>query len=209
MNDTAHDPRRDTPSFHRNIEAITHVLGGIIQNKHAHVLEIASGSGQHVTHFGHAFPDMVFQPTEYDAASLPSIDAWSETTRNVLSARRLDITDKHWFENEIPRFDVLFCANVIHITPFTVTQALFAGAARNLKKPTGKLLLYGPYKVDGTHTSEGNIEFDLWLKEKDKSFGIRDIGEVESVARRNGFVLAKSHAMPANNFIQEFVFSEG
>lgn len=197
------DARRDTPSFHRNIEPITDLLQVIIRNREAAVLEIASGSGQHVAHFGQAFPNMTFQPTEYEADALPSIDAWTEDTRNVLSASQLDVTKAQWFGNDLPRFDVLFCSNVVHITPWHVTHALFAGAKRNLRQEA-KVILYGPYKVNREFVGENDPEFDLWLKEKDASFGIRDIADVEHEANKNGFKLEASYPMPANNFIQVF-----
>lgn len=200
------DPRRDTPSFHRNIEAITNTLQSIIRNREAVVLEIASGSGQHIAHFGHSFPDMIFHPTEYDTDALPSIDAWTEDTRNVLSAQQLDVTNAQWFANDHPRFDALFCSNVIHIAPWHVTNALFAGAKRNLRQE-GQVILYGPYKINGEFVSENDPEFDLWLKEKEPAFGIRDIADVEHEAKTHGFKLDRSFPMPANNFIQ--VFSQG
>jgi len=201
------DAKRDTPSFHRNIEPITHMLRVIIRNREAVVLEIASGSGQHVAHFGDAFPTMLFHPTEYDADALPSIDAWTESTRNVFSARQLDITKDQWFECDQPRFDVLFCSNVFHITPWHVTEALFAGAKRNLRQGA-LIILYGPYKVNGEFVGENDPEFDLWLKEKDASFGIRDIADVEREANKNGFQLYQSCPMPADNFIQVFIHQE-
>lgn len=197
------DAKRDTPSFHRNIEPITDILRVVIQNRDAVVLEIASGSGQHVAHFGNAFPNMIFQPTEYDADALPSIDAWTKDTRNVLSARQLDVTKTQWFENDLPKFDVLFCSNVVHITPWHVTNALFAGGARNLRQKA-QIILYGPYKINGEFVGENDPEFDLWLKDKNPSFGIRDIADVEREAANNGFKLDISYPMPANNFIQVF-----
>ncbi len=100
-------------------------------------------------------------------------------------------------------FNAIFNANMIHISPWQVTEGLFKGAARVLPA-SGMLILYGPYKVDGKHTSQSNVEFEEWLKAQDSSFGVRDIDEVTQEAKKNGFMHRKSISMPANNFIQLF-----
>ena len=196
-------PRRDTPSYYRNIEPILEKLEEILILPNGNFLEIASGSGQHVMRFAKAFPQFNFQPSEYDISALSSIDAWAKDSDNILPAMQLDVLSKNWFIKDAKKYDMLFCANVIHISPWQVTCSLFEGAARNMKDAC-QIILYGPYKVDGEHTSQGNIEFDQWLKEKDASFGIRDIADVTKEVGRHGFKLHQSHAMPANNYIQVF-----
>lgn len=197
------DLRRDSPSYHRNIEPITQKLHELIGDDAYCVLEIGSGSGQHVARFAREFPKMQFQPTDYDPDNLPSIDAWCENLQNVSPALQLDVTKLLWFEKDHPKFDLMLCFNVIHITPWEVTQAIFKGADQHLSSES-RMIFYGPYKTDGKHTSESNVEFDSWLKEKDASYGIRDIADVERVANENRFILQKAHPMPANNFIMEF-----
>lgn len=197
------DPRKDSPSFHRNIEPITEKLHEIGFAKMKRVMEIGSGSGQHAARFAAEFPETQFQPTDYEVDNLASIDAWCDDQSNVLPALQLDVTADKWFANPSKPFDALFCANVIHITPWEVTEAIFAGAARHMNH-IGTVILYGPYKVDGKQTSEGNVNFEIWLKEKSAEFGVRDIADVENVAGQHGFALSKSHSMPANNFLQVF-----
>lgn len=196
-------PRRDTPSYHRNIEPITQILHELIEQSCSHVLEIASGSGQHIARFASEFPKLQFQPTEYDRENLPSIDSWCENLENVAPSLRLDATQENWFEEEQPKFDLLLCFNVIHITPWEVTQALFKGADKNMAAES-QILFYGPYKINRKHTSESNVEFENWLKEKDSSYGIRDLQEVKTIAQENGFILKQTISMPANNFMIEF-----
>lgn len=195
--------RRDSPSFHRNIEPITQKLQELIGNDAYRVLEIGSGSGQHIARFANEFPKLQFQPTDYDQDNLPSINSWCETLENVSSALQLDVTKLPWLEKDSPKFDILLCFNVIHITPWEVTRAIFKGANKHLSSQS-RAIFYGPYKVDGKHTSESNAEFELWLKEKDNSYGIRDIGDVENEATKNGFSLTQAIPMPANNFMLEF-----
>ena len=197
------DLRRDSPSFHRNIEPITQKLHELIDGSCRQVLEIGSGTGQHIARFASEFQKLQFQPTDYDKDNLPSIDSWCENIKNVSPGLQLDVTDMPWFEKDHPKFDLLLCFNVIHITPWEVTQAIFKGADQHLSSES-RMIFYGPYKVDGKHTSESNAEFELWLKEKDKSYGIRNIGDVESEASKNEFSLKQVIAMPANNFMLEF-----
>lgn len=195
--------RHDTPSFYRNIEPITQKLHEILRADYKHVLEIGSGSGQHVARFSREFPKFQFQPTEYELGNVRSIDSWCEGLVNVSPAVQLDVRQTAWLSQNTQKFDTLFCSNVIHITPWEITRSLFKGANTIMKKQC-QLLFYGPYKIDGKQTSESNLEFDLWLKEKDASFGIRDIADVEDEAKKYGFKLVNKHVMAANNFIMEF-----
>jgi len=197
------NPRRDAPSFHRNIEPITEKLREILALKCEYVLEVGSGSGQHVERFSREFPQITFQPTEHDVDNLPSIDGWCEDCKNVSTALQLDVTRIEWFKDDAQKFDALLCFNVIHITPWEVTSSIFKGAQNHMNDDC-QLMFYGPFKIDGKNTSESNNEFEKWLKEKDASYGIRDIADVELTAHENGFKLVKAHPMPANNFILEF-----
>ncbi len=197
------EEKRDTPSYHRNIEPIVEKLHEVLSVQQGRFLEIASGSGQHVARFSDEFSKMIFQPTEYDAEALPSIRAWTHAKENVLEPLQLDVTKTPWFEVETPSYNVIFCSNVIHISPWEVTEALFAGAAKNLKS-NGQLILYGPYRKNGEYSGEGDIEFEKWLKSLNPSYAIRDIHDVCEVAKRHGLVLDETHIMPANNFIQVF-----
>ena len=40
------------------------------------VLEIASGTGEHVLHFARTFPTLLWQPSDPEPAALRSIEAW-------------------------------------------------------------------------------------------------------------------------------------
>lgn len=201
------ESENDARVFHghvaRNKEPIAHALADLVASG-ASVLEVGSGSGEHAAYFAQTFRhrEVTFQPTEFDPNHFDSIRAWLAHAQspNLKSPERLDVTQSDW---GLGSFDVVYAANVIHIVPWAVTVALFAGAARHLS-PRGKLITYGPYRIGGRHTAESNAAFDARLRERDPSFGIRDFEALELIARGHGFVHAQRIAMPANNFLVSF-----
>ena len=68
------DARETAPSPERNKQPILDVLWRVLPPSGL-VLEIGSGTGQHVAHFAKAMPDLVFQPTEMDTSKHASIAA--------------------------------------------------------------------------------------------------------------------------------------
>lgn len=55
----------------RNKEPILAVLrASVATEKPLQALEISSGTGQHVTHFAQALPNIMWQPSEYDQQSM-------------------------------------------------------------------------------------------------------------------------------------------
>ncbi|MBE7635491.1 DUF938 domain-containing protein [Sneathiella sp. P13V-1] len=202
------DNRIYSPSTARNRSFIAEALLPRLP-KGGSVLEIASGSGEHATHFTPIRPDVTWQPSNLEEDQILSTESWRAHvgTENFLPVLKLDVTGEVW-PTEAPDyshgpFDAIFNANMIHIAPWVVTEGLFKGANRVLKKG-GFAYLYGPYKVGGKHTSESNIAFEEWLKAKDSSFGVRDIEKVAAEAEKNGLLLKESLPMPANNFFQIF-----
>ena len=162
------------------------------------VLEVASGTGQHVVHFAQALKGLSWQPTDMDAACRRSISAWLATAElaNVRQPLDLDVRALPW---RVPTLDAIVCLNLIHIAPWSVATALFAGAGLALRD-TGLLYLYGPYSVQGRHTAPSNAAFDSALRAENPEWGLRDLKEVESLAKDQGFDLAETIEMPANNF---------
>jgi len=88
---------------------------------------------------------------------------------------------------------------MIHISPWSAAQALFAGASRYLVDG-GVLYLYGPYKRGGAHTAPSNEAFDRQLRSRDPSWGVRDMEAVVALGASAGFEGDEPTAMPANNF---------
>jgi SAM-dependent methyltransferase len=190
------DARRHAPAAERNRDAILAVLKRDLPARGL-VLEFASGSGEHAVHFAAALPDLVFQPSDPDAASCASIDAWAASAglANLRPAIALDATAQHW---PIPAADAVLCINMIHIAPWAAAIGLLQGAARILA-PGGVLYLYGPYKRDGRHTAPSNDAFDRGLRARDPAWGVRDLEAVAALAAANGFAAPAIEPMPANN----------
>ena len=193
-----------SPAAERNKAPILQALQGLLPAR-ADVLEIASGTGQHAEHCAAAQAGWTWQPTERDAAALPSIDARCQALGNVLPARQLDVTTTPW-PVEQASVDALYCANLLHIAPWSVCPALMRGAALHLR-PTGLLLLYGPYRVDGEATAPSNDAFGIDLRSRDPAWGLRLLSEVEHEARAAGLALQQTLPMPANNLLLVFACS--
>ncbi|MCM5682583.1 class I SAM-dependent methyltransferase [Schlegelella sp. S2-27] len=166
-------------------------------------LEVASGTGQHAAHFAAALPGWRWQPTEHEVATFPSIAAWTRDAglSNVESPVRLDVTSASWpVQGE---YDLIYCANMIHIAPWAACLGLLDGAQRHLAA-TGQLVLYGPYRIGGAHTAESNAAFDADLRSRDVRWGVRELEAVADEARTRGLVLRDRVAMPANNQLLAF-----
>ncbi len=194
---------RDAPATHRNREPILEVLARWLPES-ARVLEIASGTGQHAVFFAERLPHLTWQPSDGDPESLGAIEDWIAETGigNVEAPRLLDASRPEWPDGLGP-VDAIFNANMIHIAPFEVALGLFAGAGRVLESG-GLLLLYGPFKVAGTHTSESNAAFDESLRRRDARWGVRDLERVVEVAAAAGLRHRETNELPANNKLVVF-----
>ena len=184
------------PAPERNKGPILDVLRRVLPEQGL-VLEIASGTGQHVIHFAAALPDLTWQPSDADAQARASIAAWSADANlpNVLPPLDLDVRSEPW---PVERADALVCINMIHIAPWAAAERLLDGASR-LLGPGAPLVLYGPYRREGRHTAPSNEAFDADLRRRNPEWGVRDLEAVSALATRNGFVPEEVVAMPANN----------
>jgi len=204
------DGRLDAAAFHRNHEPIWAVLERFLAGKSGDVVEVGSGTGQHVVHFAKHTPGIIWWPSDLNENHLKSIEAWRAhaALANIRPPLRIDLTDPAWcpvmHDGSGPgELLAVFCANVIHIAPWRVAEGLFAGAGRYLRSD-GLLLLYGPFKRDGKHTAMSNAVFDTSLREQDAEWGVRDIANVEKLAASAGLALIETVPMPANNMILVF-----
>jgi SAM-dependent methyltransferase len=192
----AADPRRYAPAAARNRDPILAVLRRVLPASGL-VLEIASGTGEHVAHFARALPDLDWQPSDRDNALFASIVAHGVDLAdgNFLPPLCLDAAAADW---PVTRVDAIVCINMIHISPWSACEGLMRGAGRVLA-PAGVLYLYGPYTVDGCHTADSNAAFDEGLRVRDPDWGVRDLGAVTSLAATHDLRLDETIAMPANN----------
>ena len=186
------------PATLRNREAILAVLQDGVLPRHGLLLEIASGSGEHAAFMAPHLAPLLWQPSDYEADALPSIDAHARDNgaANIRPALRLDVTARPW---PLAACDALLCCNMIHIAPWTAAEGLFAGAAAIM--PAGApLILYGPFRRDGAHTAPSNADFDASLQQRDPRWGVRCLDtEVTPLAQAQGFARDRIVEMPANN----------
>ncbi len=193
--------RRHSPAAERNRAPILAELRRLLPAR-GMALEIASGSGQHAAHFAAALPGWTWQPSDGDARSLASIAAWCEGLANVRPPLALDVLAPDW--PGLPAtVDAIFCANMIHISPWATTPALMQGAVRHLSA-TGVLVLYGPYVVEGEPTAASNLAFDADLRARNPDWGLRRLADVAQQAAASGLYLRERVSMPANNALLVF-----
>ncbi len=195
------DLRLSSPAALRNRDPILDAIRDLLPPPGL-VLEIASGSGQHCVRFAERLPGHVFQPSDKDPRARASIDAWiaASGVTNARAALALDAADPNW---PLAAADAILCFNMIHIAPWRATQGLLAGAAR-LLAPGAPLVLYGPFRRGGAHTSAGNATFDRDLRNENRDWGVRDLESVEALAIAEGFTAAAVTEMPANNLTLVF-----
>lgn len=181
----------------RNKDPILTVLESVLPATGS-VLEIASGSGQHVCYFAQSLPGLQWQPSEPDAAHLEAIEARVRESgvANIAAPITLDVHEPRWPVAE--NFDAIVCINMIHISPWASAEGLMAGAAGRLASD-GKLILYGPYLEANVPTAPSNLAFDKSLRVRNPAWGLRRLDDVAALAARHDLRLAERTAMPANN----------
>ncbi|MEO8307722.1 MAG: DUF938 domain-containing protein [Pseudomonadota bacterium] len=184
----------------RNRQPILDELKRLLPSQ-GRVLEIASGTGQHVTHFAAGLPDFHWQPTDREPDDFSSITARRDAAGlgNIANPVVLDVLQTPWQVGT--DFDSVLCINMIHISPWETTAALFDGAARHLAPQGGLVVLYGPFREGGKHTAPSNAAFEQWLQAKDPRFGVRNLEDVEAVANASGFSRMHLARLPANNLL--------
>jgi SAM-dependent methyltransferase len=190
--------KREAPAAARNREPIADVLADELPASGT-VLELASGTGEHVIHFAARFPGLHWQPSDPDAEARDSIAAWSVDAglANIAAPLELDASATDW---PLDHADAIVCINMVHISPVAATEGLVRAASRIL--PEGApLILYGPYLEGGVETVESNIAFDGWLKQRNPEFGLRRAEWLDELAGAQGLVRTRRVAMPANNIV--------
>ena len=182
------------PAAERNKGPILTVLKRVLPASGL-VLEIASGTGQHVIHFARELPHLTWQPSDPNPDLRESISMHVRGARNILAPLDLDVLRSPW---PIEHADAIVCINMIHVAPWQASIALMEGAAR-LLPALGVLYLYGPYQSGGKHTAPSNAAFDAMLRQENPQWGVRDLDTVTEAAAGHGFKLSEVVQMPANN----------
>ena len=184
------DHRQYAPATVRNRDFILDVLRDVLPTTGV-ILEVASGSGEHVVHFARSFPSLVFQPSDPEPDALLSVAAWVKATHvtNVRAPIVLDASQSFW---PIASADGVICINMVHISPWNATLGLIRGAAAILP-PASPLYLYGPYKRKGFATAPSNQAFDSSLRDRNPTWGLRDLEAVAAMAQSVGFSVPDYH----------------
>ncbi len=195
-------PRQHSPAADRNRAPILAELLRVLPASGL-ALEVASGTGQQAAHFAAGLPGWRWQPSDAEPLTLVSIDAWCEGLANVRPAQHLDVlaAPQAAHGGSVPALvDAVYCANLLHISPWATCAALMQLSAHRLKQH-GLLLLYGPYLEDNVPTAPGNLAFDADLRARDAAWGLRRLTDVLQQAQAVGLQLRQRVPMPANNLL--------
>jgi hypothetical protein len=206
----AADGRLDGAAYHRNHEPIWAAISAFLSAQSGDVLEIGSGAGQHATEFARRAPQLNWWPSDIYDSHLKSIAAWRARSglANLRAPQRIDLSDPHWTwtgdSGKNGALTAMLCINVLHISPWQITQNLIAGAGR-LLKDDACLFVYGPFKRGGRHTAPSNAQFDATLRAENRKWGVRDVDDLNVLAQDAGLIAAEIVPMPANNLVLAFV----
>jgi cyclopropane fatty-acyl-phospholipid synthase-like methyltransferase len=188
--------RQHAPHADRNKGPIVDVLRRVLPDVGI-VLEIGSGTGQHVTHFAREFPGVEWQPSDYDQVAVASIDGYRREARlpNVREPLLLEVRQRTWGHGLL---DAVLAIDLVHVTSWSVCEGLFDGARRHLK-PHGVLVMYGPFKQEGGFQAPENAALDAALRARNPDWGLRDLEAVAALGVVRGLLVEQVVDMPANN----------
>jgi SAM-dependent methyltransferase len=193
------DLRRSSPAALRNRDPILTVLRAELPPEGL-VLELASGTGEHVVHFAAALPRLDFQPSDPSPEARASIaaHAGAAAVANVRPPLALDAADPASWPDAA--FAAVLAINLAHISPWAVTLGLLAGAARHLAA-SAPLLLYGPFLRPDRPLEPSNAAFDADLRACNPEWGVRRLADLDREAALQGLTRTRLVEMPANNLL--------
>ncbi|WP_245161283.1 DUF938 domain-containing protein [Brevundimonas sp. MF30-B] len=205
MMQTLSEPPPDaplSPAAERNTGPILEVLKAHLPAQGS-VLEIAAGTGQHACAFARALPGLDWTPSDPDPEARASIAAWRGVSdaANLREPLALDVRERQSWPDR--QWSAIVCINMVHISPWSATEALMEMAGRTLA-PAGLLALYGPYREAETPLADSNAAFDESLKARDPAWGLRDRDDVIAEAKARGLAFTLRKALPANNLMLLF-----
>jgi hypothetical protein len=212
--------KRHAPATARNSGPIADVLAQELPASGL-VLEIASGTGEHALFMASRFPELTWQPSDFEQEAVESIDAWASEAKlaNLRPAIQLDASQPPWPVGNADailcvkmhsdscyngksvgyrKYDACVCINMVHISEWEATVGLFKGCAKYLAQGA-PIILYGPYLEEHVQTALSNLAFDLSLKERNPAWGLRKVADVDRLADEYGFTRSNRYEMPANN----------
>jgi cyclopropane fatty-acyl-phospholipid synthase-like methyltransferase len=188
----------------RNREPILGVLKEKLPKAPGRVLELASGSGMHINYFAPHFEHLHFHPSDKDKEVFDNIKKLrsDHSNDNIADPVHLDLTDPAtWFNPGTQKsFDAIFCINIFQVAPVSIADGMME-CASHLLTDDGMLLIYGPFKVEGSFTTDSNKEFHETLSSAGVAeWGLKDVADLKQAAGKHGMELKEIINMPANNF---------
>ncbi|MEO0393269.1 MAG: DUF938 domain-containing protein [Pseudomonadota bacterium] len=213
------DGRRSAPAAQRNTAPLIEALEKRLPDV-GHVLEVASGTGQHVAAFAAAFPNLQWQPSDVDPEQRQSIEAWrlASGLTNIHPPLPLDVSAP-WPVTSGPvcpgSAHAVLTINLLHLVPEPHVASLFAGA-RQVLAPVGqgdrtapgdragRVIIYGPFLRGTDYASEGDRAFDTSLRAQHPAIGYKSVEAVSEMAIQAGFEAVAIDRMPANNLLLTF-----
>lgn len=198
----AADGRRTAPAASRNTAPLIDALR-LRLPKTGQVLEIASGTGQHVAAFAAAFPHLAWQPSDIDPENHDSISAWIDHAGlgNVAAPLTLDVSAP--WPVASGRAQAVLTINLLHLIPLAYVDAFFEGAAKALSSE-GCLIIYGPFLRGSSYASDGDRAFDASLRAHNPDIGYKSVDAVTDMAKEAGFIFVAVDQMPVNNLLLTF-----
>lgn len=167
------------------------------------LLEIGHGNGQHAVFMSEDLK-ISWYPTDVEE------NLWIIEKRRELNnleylqaPRALRVGTIPLSEQISKNFDYIYTANTLHIMSLDEV-VIFCQEVGELLKPSGFLFIYGPFKFDGSFTSDSNLDFDLFLKSNNSLSGIRDFERIETELRSKRISFEKRYDLPANNQLLVF-----
>ncbi|KPU84896.1 hypothetical protein JI58_00935 [Marinosulfonomonas sp. PRT-SC04] len=198
MTEALPDGRLSAPSAERNAAPIFKLLAQYMPVQ-GMVLELASGTGQHIAALAVQHPHLAWQPSDVSDQRMGSVEAWRAQAgaANLCAPIVLDASGA-WPALEDLR--LIYVVNLFHLISATDAQAVIRGAAAALTAG-GYFFIYGPFRTDGGFRSDGDAAFDASLRAQDESIGYKDLEWMQAELVANGLELAAAREMPANNLV--------
>jgi cyclopropane fatty-acyl-phospholipid synthase-like methyltransferase len=160
------------------------------------VLEIGSGTGEHMRFWAQSLPKVKFFPSEISPLGREAIQANCKNVSNiVLPPLSIDLLDTA--STFAPEVDVVIAVYLFHVVPISAIER-FAALCEHAKV----VAVYGAFARHGQFTSSGNKQFHKMVSKANSDFGLRDVeNEMIPTFAKHGLMIEKILEMPEENFL--------
>jgi SAM-dependent methyltransferase len=194
-------PKQHAPHADRSKGAIVDLLRRVLPESGV-VLEVGSGTGQHIVHFARELPGLSWQPSDYDQVAIASIETYRRDAalKNVREPLLLEVRKRLWGHGLL---DAVLATDVIHVTSWSVCEGLFEGARRHLK-PGGVLVVCAPFKQRGDYCLDAHGILDASLRSRNPDWGLRDLEAVAALGTARGLLVEQVVDLPEGSVAAVF-----